>query len=748
VFVKAASLKAGKMREKSMKRVLKWLSQDRTFRATKQSLPALALRRLLVAAMLLIAATGRAEELTLLNDIRVRTSNDSLFFFNNRLSCRFDLHTGDWSVLAYPQIGNIIARPSPSVDILLNNQLYFHDNLKFSGYEYRVFVPEQRVELTLFYQAKDDSSLTLSSQYSLFTDSPRLQRSASIHNHSETTFKLSGFRFDLPGAAIGNPADCRLDAPGPWFPATFIGPQKPYNELVNQQITFHSAPEAGFGLMVLSNPKKNLAIATWMETDGEVDYQPSVRGDGRLLTLSFTDNRQYRLTPNMTVVSDPLMIEWTGGSMADALKPYRRMVCEHFPLGPSPEWVNGAVILEAYPRYFKDGFRGITARLPFYREVGFNCLYLMPHWLGGYSPIDLFQVNSDYGSEKDLQELVKTAHSLGMKVLFDMVIHGMNEKSPLMMERPELFCKDKDGNIVRHPTWKSMTFDWASPDYQAFMMSLVQHDLDVYDIDGYRVDAASYKGPNWDPMLPYPAFRSGAAAPELMANMLETLRRTKPDAVLLSEVFGPLFHHICNFVHDNQTEAAQMMIEKIDAGEATAETYKTHLADVFDMLPPGANRVFYTRNHDTSWFYHFKGYTPRFLAFEAVHALCAIPEIFSGDPDHGPNPEDDPATYNYYQQLFALRGKYKTLVEGRPLFREVVSSNPLVFSAIKEWGDQRMLILVSMSRQKETVTLQFDPSIGRIASVVRLIGLNKNEAIMKDSMLTLEPFAVFVGELN
>ncbi|MEJ7712336.1 MAG: hypothetical protein WKF84_21385 [Pyrinomonadaceae bacterium] len=38
-------------------------------------------------------------------------------------------------------------------------------------------------------------------------------------------------------------------------------------------------------------------------------------------------------------------------------------------------------------------------------------------------------------------------------------------------------------------------------------------------------------------------------------------------------------------------------------------------------LPIGANRVFYTRNHDTSWFYHFNGYTPRFMSMEAVRRV-------------------------------------------------------------------------------------------------------------------------------
>jgi hypothetical protein len=35
-------------------------------------------------------------------------------------------------------------------------------------------------------------------------------------------------------------------------------------------------------------------------------------------------------------------------------------------------------------------------------------------------------------------------------------------------------------------------------------------------------------------------------------------------------------------------------------------------------------------NHDTSWFLHFNGYSPRFLAMDAVRAFAGIPEVFAG----------------------------------------------------------------------------------------------------------------------
>lgn len=309
---------------------------------------------------------------------------------------------------------------------------------------------------------------------------------------------------------------------------------------------------------------------------------------------------------------------------------------------------------------------------------------------------------------------------------------------------------DEQGQLALHPTWKSVTTDWAAPAYQQYMNELVTHDLKTYGIDGYRVDAATYKGPGWDAKLSYPAYRTGSAAPELMKGMLAAMRLVKPDTVLLSEVFGPVFYSVCNLVHDNQTEAPQMLLEKMEAGEINAAHYKAHLADVFDALPAGANRVYYTRNHDTSWFYHFNGYTPRFMAMEAVHALFAIPEIFAGDPKNGPHPDTDPNVYNYYRKLFAVRERMPELVDGEVLLREAASDNKQILTGLRRMNNQLTLVAVSFSDKTEEagVTINTPQPVGKVKLLDPISGetLEAN-ATGKRVMLKLKPFQVLIGRL-
>lgn len=274
-----------------------------------------------------------------------------------------------------------------------------------------------------------------------------------------------------------------------------------------------------------------------------------------------------------------------------------------------------------------------------------------------------------------------------------------------------------------------------------------------FDIDGYRLDAATYKGPSWDPSLPYPAYRSGSAAPELMEQMLEAMHKVKPEAVMLSEVFGPVFYTVSNLVHDNQAESAQLILEKMAAGTYTARDYKLHMRNVMLALPKGANRVYYTRNHDTSWFFHFNGYTPRFMAMEAIHSLCAIPEIFAGDPKNGPHPDDDQATFRYYQKLFSLRKDFPELARGELLLQEVESDNPMVFTALRRLDDKRSLVVVSMAEKEETVKISISLPEGGVGAMKTKISLADGITRQpvnyqwKENALefTLKPFQILVG---
>jgi glycosidase len=707
-------------------------------------------RLLLVTAGLLLASPPLSAQNFLYEDVYWQDQPGRLVLGNAAWRVEVGKNTGNWEVLALTSGQNLLrAGAEPTLNVRLDGQpLLTGQPARVTAY--RVSVDRQRrgVHLDVTLAAGDDHELT--TRYTLFPGETRLRRSATLTRRwgPGTATKLDYFRFLIPSPLLGDPKTCVVDVPGPFFPKTYTRPGTPYDSLVNRKIGFHSAPDAGFGVLSLSNPGASQTLAAWMDTGGETNYRPFAIGDGKTVSFAHENYRYTRLLPGQSVQSDEQEIVLASG-LGPALDQYRRMVNATMPLDPkNPDWVRDAVILEIYPKYFKEGFRGIAEKLLFYRRVGVNVVYLMPHWLGGYSPLDPFAVDPKLGTEADLKALVKTAHDLGMRVVFDMVIHGFNRKSAVPKQRPDLFVKAESGDtLAYHPTWGSITTDWAAPAYQRYMADLVTHDLTTYGIDGYRVDAASYKGPGWNAALPYPAYRPGAAAPELMRAMLDALRARKPDAMLLSEVFGPVFYSVSNFGHDNQTEGVPVLLERMARGQYTAADYQQHLANVLAMLPAGANRVFYARNHDTSWFYHFDGYTPRFMAFEAVHALVGIPEIFAGDPDYKANPDDDPATFETYRKLFALRRQRPELTRGEARLRDVTSNNPMIFSAVKSVPGHSSLVLISMSDREETARVTMGnqqlPALVEFTDPISGQVFKANPATVK-----LKPFQVLVGKVE
>jgi glycosidase len=647
-------------------------------------------------------------------DIHLEESTTRIIFSNDLLKLTFDTATGHWSSLDAP--AGLHLEFSASLSAIAGVQVDGHwletTVTEAPRHEFQVAPDCRSVSLTWTYRIPDGWQWSLC--YTLYPSSARLERSARLAClQSVESHRFERFRFLLPGLVIADPARCVFDAPGP-FPFYEKGeivlffPNTPLERLAGKDLTISSAPDWGFGLLALSNPGVNACVASWMENNGApVNYRAGYKSDGRSIDYRFDDERACRLSSAQTIESGHQVLVFTH-SLDQALAEYRHSAVAQMPLAAqAPAWVQDAVILEVFPKYFAGGFKELSQRLPFYRDLGINTLYIMPHWTGNYAPIDFYAVEPTYGSASDLRELVAAAHALGMRVLFDMVIHGFDPSSPIVVQHPEFFCRDEDGQIALHPEWKSATVDWAHPGYRQYMAALARHHAEEYGFDGYRVDAAAFKGPNWDPTLAYPAYLSGAAAIGLLREMLSAMRVVNPDAILLNEVFGPLYYSVCDLAHDNMTMGPQIFLEKLALGETTALDYQRHMQAVSDLLPPGARRVYFARNHDTSWFYHFNGYSPQFLALDAVHALLAIPEIFAGDPDYNSNLDDDQAVVDFYRQLLTRRREWPELARGDTLLHAVDCDNPMIFTGLRKLGSQLTLVAVSLSTHAETAAITF-----------------------------------------
>jgi alpha-glucosidase len=96
-------------------------------------------------------------------------------------------------------------------------------------------------------------------------------------------------------------------------------------------------------------------------------------------------------------------------------------------------WWRDAVIYQIYVRSFADSdgdgvgdVPGVRSRLPYVRELGVDAIWLNPFYPSpqvdaGYDVTDYRDVDLILGSVDDVDELVRDAHALGLRVLIDLV---------------------------------------------------------------------------------------------------------------------------------------------------------------------------------------------------------------------------------------------------------------------------------------------------------------------------------------
>ncbi|MER5555546.1 alpha-amylase family glycosyl hydrolase [Streptomyces sp. NPDC002793] len=103
------------------------------------------------------------------------------------------------------------------------------------------------------------------------------------------------------------------------------------------------------------------------------------------------------------------------------------------PSAHDADWWRQAVIYQIYPRSFADSdgdgigdLPGVTSRLPYLADLGVDAVWLSPFYPsqladGGYDVADHRDVDPRLGTLDDFDEMVGTAHRLGLKIMVDIV---------------------------------------------------------------------------------------------------------------------------------------------------------------------------------------------------------------------------------------------------------------------------------------------------------------------------------------
>ena len=107
-----------------------------------------------------------------------------------------------------------------------------------------------------------------------------------------------------------------------------------------------------------------------------------------------------------------------------------------------PDWYKDAIFYEVHVKAFMDGngdgigdFSGLTARLDYLRDLGVDCLWLLPMYASplrddGYDIADFYTLHPSYGTVAEFRTLLDVAHARGLRVIADLVMNHTSDQHP------------------------------------------------------------------------------------------------------------------------------------------------------------------------------------------------------------------------------------------------------------------------------------------------------------------------------
>lgn len=394
----------------------------------------------------------------------------------------------------------------------------------------------------------------------------------------------------------------------------------PASEIV-EQVSFSEATFSGSGILVLHQPEERVALLVWPFSRTEHSYNRIQSVDG-VARVSVETGVAGRVTHGERIRYGGIELDVFDTSW-DELRPTMRdwftTLGISRPTDPS-DWIPGATIFEAQigTSVFWKGFeyspyptmRDLYRDLGRIAGLGFDCIQIMPRQpFPSYNVYDYSDITTSYGDEDDLRLVVETAHALGMKVILDILMHGVIDaeiihraadrvrngpsfarldegtdiepdpefmayqgqdylvawsrhildfeehwaggspgEHPLVAEHPEWFMRRSDGDIIGVYT---KAFDGANIEWQEYFTEAALDLVRRLDIDGFRFDAPTYNEvPNWSPATEKRASASQLGSVEHFARLRPAIKALKPDAMLYTEPAGTLFRQTMDITYN------------------------------------------------------------------------------------------------------------------------------------------------------------------------------------------------------
>ena len=195
----------------------------------------------------------------------------------------------------------------------------------------------------------------------------------------------------------------------------------------------------------------------------------------------------------------------------------------------APDWAKSAVLYHVMVDRFHPGeandwrqrndlyqscggtLHGVYDKLGYIADLGVNCLWLSPIWTSpsyhGYDTADYREVEPRFGNKKLLRRLIDKAHTLGLRILFDMACNHLSNLHPIFQAAQAdsrspyrhwfIFDESELGYRSFFGVKSMPELKLSQPDARDWMIENALYWLREFDIDGYRLDYANGARPDF-----------------------------------------------------------------------------------------------------------------------------------------------------------------------------------------------------------------------------------------------------------
>ncbi|HZO68531.1 MAG TPA: alpha-amylase family glycosyl hydrolase [Kribbellaceae bacterium] len=645
-------------------------------------------------------------------------------------------------------------------------------------------------------------------EYTIRSSHPRLRIAVELTPHPGGPRTLRDLRLDL-SVGLPDAAGWQLEAPG--------------NELrpgLRLDALSEPAPVStagGFmgstGLVAVHNPRVPRTVVVWPICRTEIGAC-TVRGGAGGLDVHLDTGVAGRLT-----AGESLRYEGIHMDVLDATWEQTRGLVPSWYRGigiatppDRPGWVETASIFEVQLGYapFSGGHRyepypdlaALRADLDRIQRLGYDALQLMPRQpYPSYNVHDYADITTTYGDEDTLRELVGACHERGLRVILDVLMHGVIDQEviartaqrvrhsdlvarlgesttrsqgtspaaksageiswarhildfepfwsassptrhPLVDEHPEWFMRDSGQQVIGVYT---KAFDVANPSWQEYFCAAMEDLVRRLDVDGFRIDAPTYNDlPNWSTATQRRASYSPLGCLELFDRLRPRLKRIKESVMLYTEPTGVLFRQAVDvtYNYDEQWLIPAVLGTAGPNGVRNGKELVAWLRERDAVLPPGSLIAHHVDSHDTFWWpLPGEKWRREQHGLDATRALLAVFALSGGAymTFVGGEKGLEPEV----RRVHRLRAELPELSHGVADYDAVAVDHDAVYALVRRIGGHASAVLVNLSDVPVATTCLLDTGGLGVAGPITTYDV-WNDSPVELRKLELDPYQVAV----